>query len=145
MVRDTLKRAVAAGDLLRFGLAAGSVRCCTRRRSFAHLVLDALPRGPQPRAEVIAATAERTGLTRMTIRNTLARAKRTGWMTQGETVAATAMARERVGRMAAALRLRWELLLEVLALLAHNPALAVRLDAAVAGEEAPQEIAGRRG
>jgi dihydroorotate dehydrogenase (NAD+) catalytic subunit len=64
----------------------------------------------------------------MTIRNTLARAARTGWITQSDTVAATPMARERVGRMASAMILRWELALEVMALLVRAPALATRLD-----------------
>jgi hypothetical protein len=102
------------------------------RRSFAYLVLDALLDGSQPRAMVVAAAAERTGVTAMTIRNTLARAARTGWITQGDTVAATPMARERVGRMASAMILRWELALEVMALLVRAPGLAARLDEACA-------------
>jgi hypothetical protein len=102
------------------------------RRSFAYLVLDALLEGPKPRAAVVAAAAERTGVTAMTIRNTLARAQRTGWIAQGGTVAATPMARERVGRMASAMILRWELALEVMALLVREPGLAARLDEACA-------------
>jgi len=102
------------------------------RRSFAYLVLDALLDGPQPRAAVVASAAERTGVTAMTIRNTLARAARTGWITQGDTVAATPMARERVGRMASAMILRWELALEVMALLVRKPGLAAQLDEACA-------------
>ena len=100
------------------------------RRSFAYLVLDALLEGPKPRAAVVAAVAERTGVTAMTIRNTLARAERSGWITQGECVACTPMARERVGRMASALILRWELALEVMALLVREPGLAAELDRA---------------
>jgi hypothetical protein len=102
------------------------------RRSFAYLVLDALLDGPQLRIAVVASAAERTGVTAMTIRNTLARAARTGWITQGDTIAATPMARERVGRMASAMILRWELALEVMALLVREPGLAARLDEACA-------------
>lgn len=105
------------------------------RRSFAYLVLDALLAGPQPRAAVVAAAAERTGVTAMTIRNTLARAVRTGWVTQGDTIAATPMARERVGRMASAMILRWELALEVMALLVRVPGLAAQLDDACAAAQ----------
>ncbi len=100
------------------------------RRSFAYLVLDALLTGPQPRAAVVAAASRHTGVTAMTIRNTLARAARTGWITQGDTIAATPMARERVGRMASAMMLRWELALEVMALLVREPGLAALLDEA---------------
>jgi hypothetical protein len=102
------------------------------RRSFAYLVLDALLEGPQPRAVVVAVAAERNGVTPMTIRNTLARAERTGWIAREAAVAATPMARERVGRMAAAMILRWELALEVMALLVRDPGLAAQLDTASA-------------
>ncbi|HWS75036.1 MAG TPA: hypothetical protein VN324_07835 [Quisquiliibacterium sp.] len=102
------------------------------RRSFAYLVLDALLEGPKPRAAVVAAAAERTGVTPMTIRNTLARASRTGWIALGDTVAATPMASERVGRMASAMMLRWELALDVMALLIRQPSLAAGLDEACA-------------
>ncbi|WP_291295425.1 hypothetical protein [Elioraea sp.] len=102
------------------------------RRSFAYLVLDALLDGSKHRAAVVAAAAGRTGVTAMTIRNTLARAERTGWIARGKTVAATPMARERVGRMASAMMLRWELALDVMALLVREPGLAARLDAACA-------------
>jgi hypothetical protein len=105
------------------------------RRSFAYLVLDALLDGPQPRAAMVAAAAERIGVTAMTVRNTLARAARTGWITQGDIVAATPMACERVGRMASAMILRWELVLEVMALLVRTPALAARLDEACAAAQ----------
>jgi len=100
------------------------------RRSFAYLVLDLLLGGPQPRAAVVTAAASQTGVTAMTIRNTLARAARTGWITQGDIIAATPMASERVGRMASALMLRWELALEVMALLSRAPSLAALLDEA---------------
>lgn len=102
------------------------------RRSFAYLVLDALVEGPQPRPAVVAAAAARTGVSAVTIRNTLGRAERTGWLSPGDTVEATPMARERVGRMASAMILRWELALEVMALLVREPALAALLDQACA-------------
>ena len=97
------------------------------RRSFAYLVLDALIDGPKPRAAVVATEAGRLGVTAMTMRNTLARAERTGWIVQRDSVAATAMARERVGRMAAALLLRWDLALDVMALLVRRPELALEI------------------
>ncbi|MHB2166690.1 hypothetical protein [Alsobacter sp. R-9] len=193
MVRNTLKRAVATGDLIRTKPAAGTrgllldlspgvvaaiearnagylsavaeaivepvpelppaakpaferLRCrmlltsygppgtppdpLFLRRSFAYLVLDGLLEGPKHRAAVVAAAAARTGVTAMTIRNTLMRAARTGWMTDGDTVACTPLARERVGRMASAMITRWTLALEVMALLARKPALATELDKA---------------
>gem|GEM_PF-5187979 len=68
--------------------------------------------------------AERTGVTIITIRNTMARDERTGRIAKGGTVAATPMARERVGRMASAMILRWELALEVMLLLVREPELA---------------------
>jgi hypothetical protein len=98
------------------------------RRSFAYLVLDALVEGPQPRAAVVAAAAARTGVSAVTIRNTLGRAERTGWLSPGDTVAATPMARERVGRMASAMILRWELALELMTVLVREPELAALLD-----------------
>jgi hypothetical protein len=100
------------------------------RRSFAYLVLDALLQGPQPRAAVVAAAAGRTGVSAMTIRNTLARAARTGWIAPGDSIAATPMARERVGRMASAMIERWSLALDVMALLARDPGLGAGLDEA---------------
>jgi len=106
------------------------------RRSFAYLVLDALLEGKRPRAAVVASAAERTGVTRMTIRNTLARAEREGWIAQGDCVEAAAMARERVGRMASAMILRWELALEVMALLERWPALSAQLDRACEATQA---------
>jgi hypothetical protein len=102
------------------------------RRSFAYLVLDALLEGPKPRGAMVVEAAERTGVTAMTIRNTLARAERTGWIAPEEAVAATPMARERVGRMASAMMLRWELALDVMALLIRRPGLAAELDEACA-------------
>jgi hypothetical protein len=66
----------------------------------------------------------------MTIRNTLARAARTGWIAPGDTIAATPMARERVGRMASAMIERWSLALDVMALLARDPGLGAGLDEA---------------
>lgn len=102
------------------------------RRSFAYLVLDALVEGPQPRPAMVAAAAARTGVSAVTIRNTLARAERTGWLSPGDTVAATPMARERVGRMASALILRWELALDAMELLVREPQLAALLDEACA-------------
>ena len=105
------------------------------RRSFAYLVLDALVEGPQPRAAMVATAAARTGVSAVTIRNTLGRAGRTGWLSPGESVAATPMARERVGRMASAMILRWELALDVMELLAREPALAALLDEACAADQ----------
>lgn len=109
------------------------------RRSFAYLVLDLLLEGPRPRAAMVAEAAERNGLTRMTIRNTLARAERAGWLTQGDTVAATPMARERVGRMAAGLIRRMELLLDLMAMLAREPPLARALEEALANGAMPAQ------
>jgi hypothetical protein len=100
------------------------------RRSFTYLVLDVLLEGPRPLAVAVAEEATRIGVTAMTVRNTIARARRLGWLTPGRMVEATPLAEVRVGRMAAGLMLRWGLVLDVMEMLAERPALAAAIDRA---------------
>jgi len=101
------------------------------RRSFLFLMFELLAGGPQPLAPMVAAAADRLHVTPMTVRNTLALARATGWLAPGPQVAASAMAEERIGLACATVLHRWALVLDLLEALEAAPERAAEFDAAV--------------